>query len=79
MSAANTSSVTSASKPSRGIETAQQLAARFEIHLSQTSTWKHRLLESASDLFVRGTKRDDNSAREAKLYEHIGDQGPSFV
>lgn len=56
----------------KGIETAQQLAARFEIHPSQISTWKRQLLESASDLFVRGTKRDDNSAREAELYEQIG-------
>jgi putative transposase len=30
------------------------------------------LLESASDLFVRGTKPGDNSAREAELYEQIG-------
>jgi putative transposase len=56
----------------KGIETTQQLAARFEIHPSQISTWKRQLLDGASDLFVRATKRDDNSAREAELYEQIG-------
>ena len=56
----------------KGIETAQQLAARFEIHPSQISTWKRQLLDGASGLFVRGTKPGDNSVREAELYEQIG-------
>lgn len=56
----------------KGIETAQQLAARFEIHPSQISTWKRQLLEGASDLFVRGQRSPDNAAREAELYEQIG-------
>jgi len=56
----------------KGIETAQQIAARFEIHPSQISTWKRQLLEGASDLFVRGQRPPDNAAREAELYEQIG-------
>jgi len=56
----------------KGIETAQQLAARFEIHPSPISTWKRQLLEGASDLFVRGQKPKDNAAHESELYEQIG-------
>ena len=51
----------------KGIETVQQLAARFEIHPTQISTWKRQLLDGASELFIRGQKPQENAARTVLL------------
>ena len=56
----------------KGIETAQQLAARFGIHPTQISHWKRRLLDGAADVFASGKSQRRDGDREAELYEQIG-------
>lgn len=56
----------------KGIETAQQLAARFGIHPTQISHWKRRLLAGAADVFASGKGQRRDGDGEAELYEQIG-------
>ncbi len=58
----------------RGDKTTAELASKFKIHGNQVSAWKKQLLEGAPELFADGRSRgkDDRSAQEEELYEHIG-------
>lgn len=56
----------------KGIETAQQLAARFGIHPTQISHWKRHLLDGAAGLFESGKAPRPEENNEAELYEQIG-------
>ena len=56
----------------KGVETAQQLAARFGIHPTQISHWKRQLLDGAAGLFENGKTPRQDENNEAELYEQIG-------
>ena len=56
----------------KGLETAQQLAARFGIHPTQISHWKRQLLDGAAAVFANGKARRQDESDEAELYEQIG-------
>ena len=56
----------------KGIETTQQLAARFGIHPTQISHWKRKLLDGASDVFTGTNSPRHHEDHEADLYEQIG-------
>ncbi len=55
-------------------ETIAQIAARYEVHPTVIHTWKRNLLDGASDLFVKGHKKENqtNDAKVDELYRHIG-------
>ena len=58
----------------RGDKTTAQLASEFQVHTSQATAWKKRLLEGLPDLFADGRRKaaDDGQADEGELYEQIG-------
>lgn len=58
----------------RGDKTTAELASRFQVHASQVTAWKKRLLEGVSDLFADGRRRssEDGGADEEELYQQIG-------
>lgn len=58
----------------RGDKTTAQLASQFEVHTSQVTAWKKRLLEGVTELFADGRRKpsDEQSVGEQELYEQIG-------
>ena len=56
----------------KGIETTQQLAARFGIHPTQISHWKRQLLDGAAGVFANGKQKSTAEDHEAELFEQIG-------
>lgn len=58
----------------RGDKTTAQLAAKFEVHPNQVSSWKRQLLEGAAGLFADGRRKksDEAEANEEELFEQIG-------
>lgn len=58
----------------KGIETVHQIAARYEIHPVQVSTWKKELLDNVDSLFERKNAAKDNSAELeiARLQRKVG-------
>jgi transposase-like protein len=57
----------------RGDKTLGELAHIYGVHATQISTWKQRLVEGATDLFVDGRrKRREDEHRDEELYEQIG-------
>ena len=54
-------------------KTLAELASEYKIHPTQISKWKQELIESASDLFGKGKKKEDNhDAEVAELHRVIG-------
>lgn len=43
----------------KGLETINEIAAKFELHPVQVGTWKKELLEGAGSLFERKNMKDD--------------------
>ena len=54
-------------------KTLAELASEYKVHPSQISNWKQELIESSSDLFVKGKKKEVNhDAEVAELHRVIG-------
>jgi transposase len=59
----------------KGDSTANELAARHQIHPTLVSNWKQALLEGAASLFAEGAARPAKGTDEpdaAELFEQIG-------
>lgn len=58
----------------KGHLTANEIAAEYEVHVTQVNTWKKQLLANASELFGRGTEKQqaEHEQTAGKLYEEIG-------
>ena len=58
----------------KGAKTTNELAALYEVHPTQISAWKKRLLEEVDSIFSSRRKReqDDDEALKARLYQEIG-------
>ncbi len=58
----------------KGHQTINQIAAEFDVHPSQVNAWKKQLLESSSDIFGNGRKKqaENHEEEKDKLYNQIG-------
>ena len=58
----------------RGLKTANELAALYEVHPTQIAKWKKRLLAEAPGVFADRRQRaaSDDEALRARLYQEIG-------
>ena len=58
----------------KGAKTLNELAGQYELHPSQISEWKSRLLKEGASVFSTATTRQqkEQEALQADLYEQIG-------
>jgi transposase-like protein len=57
----------------KGDSTANELAAKHEVHPTLVSNWKQALLQGAPSLFADGKKaKPDDQPDPAELFEQIG-------
>ena len=58
----------------KGLKTTAELAARHEVHPTQITKWKNRLLAEAPGIFSerRSKDREDDEALKGRLYQEIG-------
>ena len=57
----------------RSDKTVSELAAQFQVHPNQIQTWKKQLLNSASDIFQKGSgHRTEQSGVIKELHAKIG-------
>jgi transposase-like protein len=58
----------------RGIKTLAELASEYQVHPTQISDWKKRLLDGSADIFSAGKSHSGRTEEEltAPLYEEIG-------
>jgi len=58
----------------RGDLTLNEVAAKYEVHANQVSTWRKQLLEASKDFFSDGRahRKQDEEELVARLYQEIG-------
>ena len=58
----------------KGLQTANEIAAKFEIHPVQVAQWKKEFLENMSTVFDKkgSKKKPEKTEDNSKLYEQIG-------
>jgi transposase-like protein len=59
----------------KGVMTANEIGAKYEVHPVQISQWKKELLENMASLFEGKRSRkpsDEDQVDNGKLYEEIG-------
>lgn len=59
----------------KGVMTANEIGAKYEVHPVQISQWKKELLENMGSIFEGKRSRklaDDEQVETGKLYEEIG-------
>ena len=57
----------------RGDKTIQEIAAKYQVHPNQVSTWKRQAMDGMADLFSKGGKPSGPSDAEIKeLHAKIG-------
>ena len=55
-------------------DTVQAIAARYEVHPNQVSTWKRQAMEGLAEIFSRALKRDEeHEAKVRELHAKIGE------
>ena len=64
----------------RGTKTLSELSSEYEVHPSQISEWKSRLLKDGTSVFSTTTARQqrDQETLQAGLYEQIGRLKPAL-
>ncbi len=56
-----------------GDKTIQEIAAKYQVHPNQVSTWKRQAVEGMADVFARGGKSEGPTEAEVKkLHAKIG-------
>jgi len=63
-----------AMEAAKGLQTANEIASKFEVHPGQVAQWKRELVENVGDIFAKknGKKPPDQDESHSKLYEQIG-------
>ncbi len=58
----------------KGQKTASELSSEYGVHTNQTTRWKKRLLDAASDVFARGKDREaaKKEIERDRLYKKVG-------
>jgi transposase-like protein len=58
----------------KGIKTLSELAAEYDVHPVQISTWKKQLIENMADIFAKKPDKEskDSEREKAELYRQIG-------
>ena len=53
-------------------ETIQEIGKKYGIHPNQISTWKTQFLSKASNVFEKGTAKNDDEKEKAELFKKVG-------
>lgn len=56
----------------RGDKTAQEIAAKHQLHLHQVSTWKRQAIDGMADVFSGGKQSGPTEAEVKELHAKIG-------
>ena len=53
-------------------ETIQEIGRKYSIHPNQISTWKSQFLSRASEIFEKGTFKNDTEKETSELFKKVG-------